>query len=196
MRAAACVLATAALTACASIAPPEALAPEAGERTTHFDVAGRLSAKRGADGVAAHFVWVHAPGRDRVDVATPFGQTLARLIGDDAGVRVERPGQPAESFADWNAVTQAVFGVAIPVDGLVAWIVGEPVVDVPFGEERDARQRPSVLRQRGWEIVFAYADDAPRQRPTRLVMRSPDGEPVEVRIVVDQWATGPSARSP
>lgn len=195
MRAAVCALAAGALAACASIAPPGA-PPAANAPETRFDVAGRLSAKRGADGVAAHFSWVHAPGQDRIDVATPFGQTLARLVGDDRGVRVERPGQAVEAFADWNAVTQAVFGIAIPVDGLVAWIVGEPIRDVPFGVERDRRQRPSVLRQHGWEIVYAYADDAPAHRPARLVMRYPDVEPIEVRIVVDQWTAGGSARAP
>ena len=195
MRAAACALAAAVLAGCASLPAPTA-APAARESITHFDVAGRLSAKRGTDGVAAHFSWTHAPGLDRVDVATPLGQTLARLVGDGAGVRIERPGQPVESFKDWDAVTRAVFGVAIPVEGLSAWIVGEPIADVPFGVERDGRERPSVLRQRGWEIVYAYAEDAAAQRPTRLVMRYPDVEPVEVRIVVDQWATGRAAGLP
>ena len=133
---------------------------------------------------------------DRVDVATPLGQTLARLVGDGAGVRIERPGQAVESYKDWDAVTQAVFGVVVPVEGLAAWIVGEPVADVPFGIERDRRERPSVLRQHGWEIVYAYADDASAQRPTRLVMRYPDVEPVEVRIVIDQWTAGRAAALP
>ena len=29
-----------------------------------------------------------------------------------------------------------------------------------FDLERDAAGRPLVLRQQGWEIVYAYADDA------------------------------------
>lgn len=189
MRVAACVLAAAVLTGCASLPAPPA-SPASRDPATHFDIAGRLSAKRGADGVAANFTWTHAPGLDRVDVATPLGQTLARMVGDEAGVRIERPGRPMESFKDWDAVTRAVFGVAIPVDGLSAWIVGEPVADVPFGVERDGRERPSVLRQRGWEIVYAYAEDAAAQRPSRLVMRYSDVDPVEVRIVIDQWAAG------
>jgi hypothetical protein len=58
---------------------------------------------------------------------------------------------------------------------------------VPFGNERDAAGRLSVLRQSGWEIVYAYADGAPPAQPTRLVMRYPDTEIVEVRLVVDRW---------
>lgn len=195
MRVAACMLAAAVLAGCASLPAPTGV-PAAREPTTHFDIAGRLSAKRGSDGVAAHFTWTHAPGQDRVDVATPLGQTLARLVGGGADVRIERPGQAVEAYQSWDAVTRAVFGVSVPVDGLAAWIVGEPVADVPFGIERDERERPSVLRQRGWEIVYAYADDAPAQRPTRLVMRYPDAEPVEVRIVIDQWTAGRAAALP
>jgi outer membrane lipoprotein LolB len=195
MRVAACALVAAVLAGCASLPPPSG-APDASESTTHFDVAGRLSAKRGSDGVAAHFTWIHAPGYDRVDVATPLGQTVARLVGDSAGVRIERPGQAPQSYQDWDAVTRAVFGVAVPVDGLAAWIVGEPVADVPFGMERGELERPSVLRQRGWEIVYAYAAESAAQRPSRLVMRYPDAEPVEVRIVIDQWAASRAAASP
>ncbi len=56
------------------------------------------------------------------------------------------------------------------------------------GVERDGAGRVSVLRQQGWEIVYAYADAPPPARPARLVMRYPDSEPVEVRVVVDRWS--------
>jgi hypothetical protein len=62
--------------------------------------------------------------------------------------------------------------------------------------ERGELERPSVLRQRGWEIVYAYAAESAAQRPSRLVMRYPDAEPVEVRIVIDQWAASRAAASP
>ncbi len=153
----------------------------------HFDIVGRLSARRGSEGVAAHFTWSHRPDGDRIDVATPLGQTLARLSGDAAGVRVERPGQAPLASASWDVLTREVFGVPIPVDGLSAWVVGAPRAGVPFGSERDAAGRLSVLRQSGWEIVYAYAEGAPPAQPLRLVMRYPDTEIVEVRLVVDRW---------
>ena len=182
------VMAACVVAGCAAVAPPlEAPVPPA---PAQFDLSGRLSAKRGDNAVAANFTWTHAPEGDRVDVATPLGQTVARLESDGAQVRMERPGQPAESFADWDAVTLAVFGVGIPVDGLAAWIVGAPAAGAPSTGERDPQGRPLVLRQRGWEIVYAYADTG-RTRPTRLIMRYPDALPVEVRIVVDRFASPP-----
>jgi outer membrane lipoprotein LolB len=170
---------------CATVGP--APATRLAKPDPVFDVAGRLSARHGSDGVAANFTWVHAPAGDRLDVATPLGQIVARLAGDANGVRVERPGEAPVAYADWNALTRAVFGVAIPVQGLAAWIQGAPAGG-DAAIEADAVGRPLVLREQGWEIVYAYADDA-AARPVRLVMRYPDSEPVEVRIVVDRWAT-------
>jgi len=176
------------LGACAAVPTQVATTVEAPlVAVDRFDIAGRLSARRGSEGVTAHFTWSHGPASDRIDVATPMGQTLARLSGDAAGVRVERPGQAPLASASWDVLTREVFGVPIPVEGLAAWIVGAPRAGVPFGNERDAAGRLSVLRQSGWEVVYAYADGAPAAQPTRLVMRYPDTEIVEVRLVVDRW---------
>lgn len=155
--------------------------------TSQFDIAGRLSARRGSDGVAANFSWKHTRADDRLDVIAPLGQTLARLSGDASGVRLERPGEAAVAFSDWDALTRTVFGTAIPVNGLAYWVVGVADPRATYGIERDDAGRPSVLRQQGWEIVYAFADGAPPSRPTRLVMRYPDNEPVEIRVVVDRW---------
>ncbi len=148
---------------------------------------GRISARRGNDAVAANFAWDHAPARDRFDVSTPLGQVVARMEGDPAGVRVERPGEPPAAYPDWSALTRDVFGVAIPVRGLAAWIQAAPSGEGPYDIERGAGGRPQVLREQGWEIVYAYDEGLP-PRPRRLVMRYPDSEPVEVRIVVDRWS--------
>jgi outer membrane lipoprotein LolB len=156
-----------------------------------FDAAGRLSARRGSDGIAVHFNWRHAPSSDDFDVATPLGQTVARMRRDTNSVRVERPNEAAVAYRDWSALTQAVLGVAIPVDGLASWIQGASDPSGAADVERDAAGRPLVLRQHGWEIVYAYAGDDGPSRPSRLVMRYPDSEPIEVRIVVDRWAPAP-----
>lgn len=180
-------LAVLAVAGCASVAPVPV--PQGAAVDAAFDASGRLSARRGSDGAAVHFAWVHARDADRFDVSTPLGQVAARLRGDAAGVRVERPGEAPEAYPDWNSLTRAVLGVAIPVDGLATWIQGAPSARAAFDLERDAAGRPLVLRQQGWEIVYAYADDA-AIRPIRLVMRYPDSEPIEVRIVVDRFTPG------
>jgi hypothetical protein len=39
--------------------------------------------------------------------------------------------------------------------------------------------------------VYAFADGAPASRPSRLLMRFPDAELIEVRIVVDRIGPAP-----
>lgn len=175
------------LAACASVPPATTQLPSAPVVIdTSFDAAGRLSARRGDEAVAVHFTWRHASGSDVFDVATPLGQTVARMQRDGNGVRVERPGESTRQYPTWAALTTAVLGVAIPVDGLVSWIQAAPA-DARADIERDAAGRPLVLREQGWEIVYTYAEGG--RRPTRLVMRYPGSEGVEVRIVVDRWST-------
>ena len=181
-----CAVALAA--ACATVPPSPPVDPRV---EPAFDASGRLSARRGSEGIAVHFTWRHAPASDDFDVATPLGQTVARMRRDANSVRVERPNEAPVAYRDWSALTRVVLGVAIPVDGLASWIQGASDPSGAADVERDAAGRPHVLRQHGWEIVYAYAGGDRPSRPSRLVMRYPDSEPIEVRIVVDRWTPGP-----
>ena len=91
-----------------------------------------------------------------------------------------------ESAATWRELTERAFGVVIPVDGLSAWVRGAPRAGADATVERDSAARVSLLRQDGWEVTYAYADDAAR-RPSRVSLSYPGAPPVEVRVVVDRW---------
>ena len=91
-----------------------------------------------------------------------------------------------ESGPTWRALTEKAFGVTIPVDGLASWIRALPRPTARYSVERDASGRVSLLRQDGWEVVYAYADDAVA-RPFRVTLHYPCAEPIEVRVVVDRW---------
>jgi len=151
-----------------------------------FSICGRISARHGDAGVAGGFAWMHDAFRDVIDLATPLGQTLAKLEGDGQGVSVELQDGRVETARSWRELTERAFGVTIPVDGLAAWVRAVPHGGSPYTLERDARGRVSLLRQDGWQIVYTYADDA-QQRPFRVVATMPGGEPVDVRVVVDRW---------
>jgi outer membrane lipoprotein LolB len=171
--------------ACASV--PETSVPVATTAAdAPFSIGGRISARRGDAGVAGGFAWVHDAGHDAIDLATPLGQTLARLEGDGSAVSVRLQDGRVENASTWAELTERAFGVTIPVEGLSAWVRGVPRADARFTVERDAAGRVSVLRQDGWEIVYAYADDT-SQRPLRVSLNYPGAEPVEVRVVVDRW---------
>lgn len=174
-----------ALAACASLPPPSPSEVPVASVDTAFVLAGRMSAHRGDAAVAGGFSWRHAPGHDAIDLATPLGQTLAKLEGDAHEARVQLQDGRTEIAPTWSELTQKAFGVAIPVDGLAWWIRALPRPDAPVGVERDAQGRIAGLRQDGWDIVYGYADDAARN-PFRVSLSYPGAEPIEVRIVVDR----------
>lgn len=174
-------LAAVVLASCASLPPAErrAIAPLP---DASFALAGRLSARHGNDAVAASFRWQHAQASDELVLATPMGAALAQLSGSREGVRLTLAEGRSEAAADWEALTTRVLGVPLPVAGLAWWIRASPHPASTFSAETDAAGRLDVLRQAGWQVVFAYRDA--ERRPQRLVLSYPD---VEVRIVVDEW---------
>jgi outer membrane lipoprotein LolB len=173
------------LAACAS-APPPSMRTTADAADTPFSIAGRISARRGDAGVAGAFTWTHDAAHDAIDLSTPLGQTLAKLEGGANGVEVRLPDGRTQTAATWRELTERAFGVTIPVDGMSAWVRGVPRAAEPFTIERDARGRPALLRQQGWEVVYAYADDA-AERPLRASLSYPGPDTIEVRVVVDRW---------
>ena len=186
LRAVALALAMAVAGGCATGPEPARTDADIAAVDAPFSIGGRLSARRGDNGVAGGFSWTHDPRHDAIDLASPLGQTLARLEGDSSGVRVMLQDGRTEQAASWRELTERAFGVTIPVDGLASWVRAVPHSGAPYTVERDAQARVSLLRQDGWEIVYAYADDAAR-RPARVVLSLPGAEAVDVRVVVDRW---------
>ena len=166
--------------------PAEVAPGHATPTANAFTAAGRISAKHGSEGVAGHFDWTHTADRDDIALATPLGQTIARLDGGANEVRITLPDGRVASAADWDALTRSELGSPIPVRGLSAWLRGAPRASAPSDIERDAQGRASVLRQDGWEVVYGYSDDASRT-PARLTLRYTADPTIEVRLAIDQW---------
>ena len=183
MRGASTVVAAWLVAGCATaptLAPP--VTPAAIDAA--FTIEGRLSARRGSEGATANFTWHHVPPRDDLVVTTPLGQALAEISGDRATARYElrMADGRRDDAPDWAALMDRVLGAPVPVEGLSAWIVGTPRPGAPYWVESDAAGRAGVLRQDGWDIVYAYADGEARL-PARLQLTQAD---LEIRIVVLQ----------
>ena len=170
------------LAACAS-APVQRTAAPVSQADEPFEIAGRLSARHGNEAAAANFRWVHGAARDELTLATPLGSTLARLDGTAGQVRLELPDGRVTIAPDWEALTSKVLGAPIPVRGLTWWLRGAPHPGSPHTIERDTSARASVLRQDGWEIVYAYGEAS--DRPVRLRLTFPD---TELRLALDAWS--------
>ena len=82
------------LSACAGVVANHAscaLASYFAPRSRSFEAAGRLSVRHGSDALTANFRWQHDGERDEIDLASPLGQTIARLSGDGAVSRCAPP---------------------------------------------------------------------------------------------------------
>jgi len=181
------LLAAGALTGCA----PSALERPAGQagalvaRAT-FDAEGRLSARHGAEALAANFQWRHTADHDELELATPLGQTIALLTGDRASVRLQEADGRILTAENWSALTERGLGWPLPVEGLKYWMQGSARQGAPFTSEAGEDGRPSVLRQDGWTIVYQTYAEAPTGvwRPSRLTASYPE---VELRLAIDRW---------
>ncbi|TMH01648.1 MAG: outer membrane lipoprotein LolB [Betaproteobacteria bacterium] len=175
------------LAACASTpAPRDALPFKFADTRTVYEIDGRLSARHDADAFAANFHWSHAGDRDELDLASPLGQTVARLMGDARGVLLQTPDGKVETASDWTTLTSRGLGWALPIEGLAFWVQGAPRKGAPFTAEASADGTPGVLRQDGWTIVYqAFVKDATGvSRPARMTLDYPG---VELRLVIDAW---------
>jgi len=177
------------LAGCATLPPSGPVSPVPATDDP-FEVAARMSARHGNEGVAVNVRWRHDAPRDELFLATPMGGALARLTGDGMRARLELSDGQVREADDFESLTRTLIGVALPVRGLAWWIRGVRRPGSPHAAELDARGRTEVLRQDGWEIVFAHGDGA---RPSRLTMRYPD---VEVRIVIDRWTDPAATKAP
>jgi len=151
-----------------------------------FEVSGRMSLRHGSEALAASFRWHHEANRDVLDLASPTGQTVARLRGAPGVATLETSDGHVETAADWTGLAVRSGGWALPVDGLAFWIQGLPRSGAPFTVEPGTGTNPGVLRQDGWTIVYlAFAPDAEgAPRPARLSLSYPD---VDLRLAIDAW---------
>jgi outer membrane lipoprotein LolB len=181
------LVAGALIAGCADLARvPESSPTDRAALAAPFSVEGRLSARRGNEGIAGQFLWEHDGDDDRIELSTPLGQTLARLSGDATVVKIETSDGRVENARDWDTLTARVFGLRLPVGGLSAWLRGLPRDGSPHTLTRDDQKRPVFLRQDGWDIAYVYPDTA-AARASRLTLRYSAVEPIDVRIVVDRW---------
>ena len=176
-----------ALAGCVATLPTRDAPPiKFGGTRAAYDIAGRLSARHDADAFTANFHWTHGGDRDEVELASPLGQTLARLVGDAHGVELKTPDGKVQTANDWQTLTSRGLGWALPVEGLAFWVQGVPRKDFPFTAEAGDAGLPGVLRQDGWIITYqAFARDASgASRPARMTLEYPG---VELRLVIDAW---------
>lgn len=162
---------------------------------------GRFAAsiERGTqrDAVSGRFSLARYPDRTTLDLASPVGNTIARIETGADGATLTAP-KADGTLATWHGrdageLAEAVLGFGLPVDGLVDWIAGRAVAGRPAQSTPDDDGRAKRIEQQGW-IIFIEERFADTGLPRRLSLDrsigAGSGASLRLRLVLD-----PASRS-
>lgn len=129
---------------------------------------------------------IHSDGLT-LDLASPLGNTLARIDTDPVGARMTAPAAGGEvqriSGPNADALVEQVLGWSLPVSGISEWILGRPVPARPYRSVQDG----AAIEQDGWTIRVLdrfEASGAPRRLTFERVAAAPSPA-VTLRLVLD-----------
>lgn len=182
------------LSACAAPARvPEV--PVAAYRET-IELNGRLSVNYTRDGaqetLSGKFNWVQAGERVDVALASPLGQTIARITVTPQQATLVQSDQAPRVARDIDTLTHETLGWRLPVAGLRDWLQGYATAQ--DGSRFVASPANSeVTTKDGWRLRYVTWQDqaADRVLPKRIDVSRPasaQSEAMEIRIVIDPQA--------
>ncbi len=190
--ASASTLATLALAGCGTLAP----APGADStRRFHDDISvgGRLSVRYQQNGkpesVQGKFLWQQSATRTDIELASPLGQTLARITLLPGSAILEQSGKPTAEATDAGALTKAVLGWPLPVEGLRYWLQGYlrtlsgDLLAVPVGDSNEQEGDGWRVRYVGWQQI----DGRPCPKRIDFSRLEADAGEIALRLVIDDW---------
>jgi outer membrane lipoprotein LolB len=172
------------LQACASLAP---LPHPEREYAGRFAVAITLADKR--DSNSGRFKLAVDRSSTALDLDTPLGSTLARVLLDGRGAHLYTPndgGQREVHGPDAETLTYDVLGWPVPVNGFRDWIDGRPVPGRPATPSANAQ----AFQQDGWTVSVLERFDEGRGAPRRLLFERPEEAgripAISLRLVLDE----------
>ena len=107
--------------------------------------------------------WRHRPAGDRMLLATPLGQNVAELTRDATGARLVLADGRSYVGANWDSLSEALFGSPLPLDSLPAWLAGQ-VGPAPTGWQATVLDAPGAAAGGPTMVEFARGEFAVRLR--------------------------------
>ena len=152
------------------------------------DVAGTLSVNYQKDGkpesITGKFDWQQTPGRVDVSLASPLGQTLAKISVTPESATLIQADRAPRVAKDLETLTRDALGWSLPVSGLRDWLQGyatgadgQRFIASPANSE--------VVTKDGWRLRFVTWQDGAVAQPKRIdANRNVNGDELAIRIVV------------
>jgi len=168
---------------CASL-PPLELQPQL--YTGRF--AASISRGDAREAISGRFTFSTGPTRSVLDLASPLGNTLARVDASADGATLTAP-QGDGSLATWHgpsadALAESVLGYALPVAGLPDWLQGRAAPGRPALSMPEAGPAARI-EQDGWVIAIEerFGDNG---APRRLTLDRTDSTgKLKLRLALD-----------
>lgn len=118
------------------------------------------------------FSWHDTGAVLRLDLLSPMGNVLARIRVEPGRAELVRSNGERQSASNPDALLAQVWGHAIPVAGLRAWIQGYAQPETPETSiVRDAQGHIASIRQDGWDVALSDYDAL---GPTRVRLSRQD----------------------
>jgi outer membrane lipoprotein LolB len=186
-RAALALLMLAVTGGCATFAPIE---PAPQVYTGRFSAS--ISRGEQRESTSGRFTLAASAGRTTLDLASPLGNTLARVEATPRHAMLTAP-QGDGTLATWqgesaDALAESVLGYRLPVSGLADWIAGRAATG------RAARVTPATgpvqrIEQDGWVIAIDERFEqtgTPRRLSLDRVATGATAPSVRLRLVLDE----------
>ena len=187
------ILAAMLLAACATqpeLAPTVAVA----DYRENIELNGRLSVNFVRDGkpetLSGKFNWLQAGERVDVALASPLGQTIARLTVMPGEARLAQGDDvPVQSAPDIDTLTTQALGWQLPISGLREWLQGY-ATKFDGTRWRATPGENTVITRDGWRLRYVAWHASPQGTPVprRIDADRPamnGAEELAIRIVID-----------
>lgn len=131
------------------------------------------------------FSWHDTGAVLRLDLLSPMGNVLARIRVEPGRAELVRSNGDRQLASSPDELLEQVWGHAVPVAGLRAWIQGRAQPGTPEAAlVRDEQGQITSIRQDGWDVALSGYD---AQGPTRLTLSRRDpAAAVRLQLVVSQ----------
>ena len=153
-----------------------------------FDRTGRFALlverrKSEQEAVQGGFAWRDTSSVQRLDLANPLGNTLARIDLQPGRAVLTRSNGAVEQASSPDALVEQVLGSPIPVAGLRYWLQGRLAPGPSEHVEKDADGRLYRFAQQDWRVELTRYDNlGPRLLRLRRTEAARD---ISLRLVVD-----------
>lgn len=186
----AALLACGVLAGCAST--PSGGMPAPRDQVRDFALDARFALRvslpeRPAESSGGRLAWEHRNGNDRILVSNPLGVGLAEIETTPTLSRLHTADGQTRESTDADALMEEITGQRLPIRQLPDWLLGR--ASQPHSLRRDGNGRPASLAEAGWQIDYAYADEAPDALPAAVTLRR--ASEIELRLRIEEWKTTP-----